>query len=210
MGGFLPKTEEGIKQMKIKELKNGRLAMLAVSGAMTQGVLFNQHHFPFQPLNALPGQLVVKNEQGTTFSLKDGYREEFAQGLVGAEYGGWGRHEYDPLDLAARWPEHLPWYREAELKHGRVAMLAWLGLVVPDFVRIPLSDFEAADLDFVNTHNKLIYSLGFGKGFLPKTEEGIVQMKIKELKNGRLAMLAVSGAMTQGVLFNVHHFPFQP
>merc|ERR1712060_93834 len=113
--GFLPKTEEGIVQMKIKELKNGRLAMLAVSGAMTQGVLFNQHHFPFQPLNALPGQLEVKNEQGTTFSLKDGYREQFAQGLVGAEYGGWGRHEY----------------REAELKHGRVAMLAWLGLIVP-------------------------------------------------------------------------------
>merc|ERR1711972_677749 len=72
--GFLPKTEEGITQMKIKELKNGRLAMLAVSGALTQGILFNQHHFPFQPLNAshprttmhaLPGQLVVKNEQGT-------------------------------------------------------------------------------------------------------------------------------------------------
>merc|ERR1711920_378603 len=63
--GFLPKTEEGIKLMKTKELKNGRLAMLAFSGAITQGMLFNVHHFPFQPLNAVPGQLVVKNEQGT-------------------------------------------------------------------------------------------------------------------------------------------------
>merc|ERR1712127_675151 len=52
--------------------------------------------------------------------------------------------------------------------------------------------------------------LEFGKGFLPKTEEGMTQMKMKELKNGRLAMLAVSGALTQGVLFNEHHFPFQP
>merc|ERR1712151_799293 len=111
------------------------------------------------------------------------------------------------------------------------AMMGMLGLVVPDFIRIPLPDFEAADLDFVNAHNRLIYGLGtgpmwwllvffaipeslrirelgldfskltlenagdlnFGKGFLPKNEEGALQMKIKELKNGRLAMLAVSG-----------------
>merc|ERR1712108_37372 len=159
-----------------------------------------------------------------------------------------GDHQYDPLQLAARWPEHLPWFREAELKHGRVCMLAWLGLIVPDFVRIPMSDFESPDLDMVTAHNKLIYGLGsgpmwwlltfcgiieslrfrqlglafekltlenagdlgFGKGFLPKTEEGIKQMKVKELKNGRLAMLAFSGAVTQGVLFDAHHFPFQP
>merc|ERR1711920_22958 len=150
------------------------------------------------------------------------------------------------LEISSRYPDYLPWYREAELKHGRVAMLAMVGLVVPDFIRIPLPDFQAEDLDFVNAHNKLIYGLGsgpmwwllvfcaipeslrfkelgldfskltlenagdlnFGKGFLPKTEEGIVQMKIKELKNGRLSMLAFSGAITQGVIFNVHHFPF--
>mmetsp|Transcript_99561 Transcript_99561/g.257465 ORF Transcript_99561/g.257465 Transcript_99561/m.257465 type:complete len:265 (-) Transcript_99561:145-939(-) len=171
---------------------------------------------------------------------------DFAGGLVGSEYHGWGEYKWDPLEISKKYPDHLPWYREAELKHGRVAMLAMLGLVVPDFVRIPGSDFEAADLDFVNAHNKLIYGpgqgpmwwllvfcgvieslrfkdlgldfgkltlenagdLNFGKGFLPKTEEGVVQMKIKELKNGRLAMLAVSGCLTQGVVFNAHHFPF--
>jgi len=171
---------------------------------------------------------------------------KFAGGIVGSEYHGWGKYEWDPLQISSKYPQHLPWYREAELKHGRVAMLAFVGLVVPDFVRIPLPDFEDASLDFVNAHNKLIYGLGqgpmwwllvfcgiieslrfrelgldfgkltlenagdlnFGKGFLPKTEEGQVQMKIKELKNGRLAMLAVSGALTQGVVFNNHHIPF--
>merc|ERR1719378_1882564 len=172
----------------------------------------------------------------------------FASGLVGSEYHGWGRYEYDPLNFSVNYPEHVPWYREGELKHGRVAMLAMVGLVVPDFVRIPIPDLESPEINAINAHSKLIYGLGtgpmwwllifcgvvesirfkqfglafekltlenagdldFGKGFLPKTKEGITQMKIKELKNGRLAMLAVSGALTQSMLFNQHHFPFQP
>merc|ERR1712137_1313532 len=161
--------------------------------------------------------------------------------MGGSEYAGWGTYHFDPLEISENYPELLPWFREAELKHGRVAMLAFLGCIAPDVVRLPLSDFEG-DLNLVNAHNKLIYGLGtgpmwwllvfcgiieslrfqqlglgfekltlenagdvgFGKGFLPKTEEGIKQMKVKELKNGRLAMLAFGGAITQGTLWNVH------
>jgi hypothetical protein len=164
----------------------------------------------------------------------------FANGMVGSEYAGFGSYQFDPANLAERWPEHLPWYREAELKHGRVAMLAFLGLIVPDSVRLDPS------LDFVNAHKKLIgpglgegpmwwllifcsvvesfrfrqIGLGFEKItvqnagdlglklFAPSTKEGMVQMQVRELKNGRLAMLAVSGILTQGVAWNVHHFPF--
>lgn len=45
--GFLAgKSEEDINEMKLKELKNGRLAMLAFSGVVTQAVL-TQGPFPY-------------------------------------------------------------------------------------------------------------------------------------------------------------------
>merc|ERR1719162_1625396 len=170
----------------------------------------------------------------------------FAGGIVGSEYHGWGEYKWDPLQLSSRYSEHLPWYRESELKHGRVAMLAYVGLVVPDMVRLPIAPLDNPDLDFVNAH-KMLIGPGLGEGpmwnllivagilesirfsqlglafeklsienagdlgiklFAPTTPEGMEQMRIKELKNGRLAMLAVSGALTQGVVWNAHHFPF--
>jgi len=65
---------------------------------------------------------------------------KFAQGLVGAD-GAWGRYEYDPAGFSKN-TELVPYFREAELKHGRIAMLAWTGLVVPDFVRLPGEKFS--------------------------------------------------------------------
>jgi len=39
-----------------------------------------------------------------------------------------------------------------------------------------------------------------GKNFLPKDEDKANEMKLKELENGRLAMLAFSGIVTQAAL----------
>ncbi|CAE8678609.1 unnamed protein product [Polarella glacialis] len=170
----------------------------------------------------------------------------FAGGLAGSKNHGFGEYQWDPVGIAGRYPQHLPWYREAELKHGRVAMLAFAGLLAPDAVRLPFDVLQNTDLDFVNAHNKLIgpglgegpmwwlllgcgvlesvrfkqMGLGFEKltlenagdfglkSFAPKTAEGYEIMQTKELKNGRLAMMAVSGIMTQGVLWESHHFPW--
>merc|ERR1712186_48488 len=43
---LLPKDEEGQKAMRLKELKNGRLAMIAFGGAITQAAL-TRHPFPW-------------------------------------------------------------------------------------------------------------------------------------------------------------------
>merc|ERR1711870_76667 len=121
------------------------------------------------------------------------------------------------------------------------AMLAWLGLVVPDFVRIPGDrySFEAIPVT-IDAHDALNGAVGvnfqvlfwigivefccakkvfewnsievagdygFGVQFLPKDEEGQRKMRLAELKNGRLAMIAFSGAITQAALTR-HPFPW--
>jgi hypothetical protein len=74
---------------------------------------------------------------------------EFANGLAGA--AGPELKNFDPLRFAEKSPEWVPWFREAELKHGRVCMLATLGWIGADFVKLPgdihqVSSFAAHDV----------------------------------------------------------------
>uniref|UniRef100_UPI002FE4FAB5 Chlorophyll a-chlorophyll c-peridinin-protein-complex I-4, acpPCI-4 n=1 Tax=Amphidinium carterae TaxID=2961 RepID=UPI002FE4FAB5 len=167
----------------------------------------------------------------------------FAGGLTGSDYGGFGgKYEWDPVGFSTRWPEHLAWYREAELKHGRIAMLAFAGLLAPDLFRLPWAEFQDSSLDFANAHDKFVAGFGpmwwgfiacggieyqrfrkLGLGMegltlenagnlgwfdLPKNSEERLFYETAELKNGRLAMLAVSGIFTAGIFWDQHHFPF--
>jgi light-harvesting complex I chlorophyll a/b binding protein 1 len=131
----------------------------------------------------------------------------------------------------------MDFLREAEIKHGRICMLAWAGFVAVDlgFRIYPLPE-AYDDLTSVTAHDVLVkqgamgqlllwFSLaevvssvaviqmlqGSGRkpgyfgfdpvGFLKdKSEEQKREMELKEIKNGRLAMLAFSGVVTQAVL----------
>merc|ERR1719201_3274047 len=60
---------------------------------------------------------------------------------------------FDPMGLST--PQNIKWMREAELKHGRICMLAWIGWVAVDLgVKFPgakyasLSSFKAATVEF--------------------------------------------------------------
>jgi hypothetical protein len=72
----------------------------------------------------------------------------FAGGLPGAD--GPEMRMFDPLKFSEKSPEWVPWFREAELKHGRICMLATAGYIFADSVKLPgaiheVSSFAAHD-----------------------------------------------------------------
>lgn len=175
----------------------------------------------------------------------------FANGLVGGEgpepmpFSTAGTSvDFDPAGFAERAPEWLPWFREAELKHGRAAMLATVGFVAPEFFRIPGEQFSFESIPHViDAHDKLPDSMsqiflwisliescslpalaGLGNekfdrapgdfsfdplGLFPIDEEKQKTMQLAELKNGRLAMIAIGG-MVAGAAVTGNGFPYLP
>jgi len=150
------------------------------------------------------------------------------------------------------WPEPagrtkistIDWMREAEVKHGRISMLAVLGWVAVDFgARFPgapeaytsIPNSLAAHklavengsmgvllllvsiLEFAN--GAAIFDQAKGSGRQPgdfsfdplgfgKDAKARERYATSEIKNGRLAMLAFSGIVTQAALFPDKTFPY--
>ena len=131
---------------------------------------------------------------------------------------------FDPLGFSAKYP--LNWLREAELKHGRVAMLATLGTIVQEFVQLPFpatsnpvateaffqvpagglwqifvfcgviehfsNDFKMSG-ETMFSNGRKPGALGFDPLGFGKNPAALARYELAELKNGRLAMLAISG-----------------
>jgi len=134
---------------------------------------------------------------------------------------------FDPLGFTEILP--LEWLREAEIKHCRVCMLAFVGFLFTDFYTLPGYEFttlEAHDacvangamsqlllwiglLEFISaiSIDQMLRGSGREPGDYGFDPLGMIsdpakkeQMQMKELANGRLAMFAVGGAITQAVL----------
>jgi len=135
---------------------------------------------------------------------------------------------FDPLDLASKYD--VNWLREAELKHGRICMLAFLGWITVDAgITFPQEQFvgikslAAHDAAVANGSMwSLLLLIGAAeflhlKQILPLLDAdwgdkvpgdfGLDPLKLDspkrreiELKNGRAAMIAFSGLVTQCAL----------
>eukprot|EP00442_Polarella_glacialis_P054550 CAMPEP_0115156552 /NCGR_PEP_ID=MMETSP0227-20121206/68512_1 /TAXON_ID=89957 /ORGANISM="Polarella glacialis, Strain CCMP 1383" /LENGTH=339 /DNA_ID=CAMNT_0002567749 /DNA_START=27 /DNA_END=1046 /DNA_ORIENTATION=- len=69
------------------------------------------------------------------FSQTDVQKKKvFAGGLTGGQspFGSFD-FNFDPLELTTKFPAAIPWFRESEVKHGRIAMLAFVGLLGEEF-----------------------------------------------------------------------------
>jgi len=129
---------------------------------------------------------------------------KYLDGTMAGDYG------FDPLRLGAN-PETLPYLQEAELMNGRWAMAAVTGIAFTDAVGLP-KWWEAGAADYGIDFNTLVgvqvvamavLEAARIRGFQRTGESGVLNSfpfdpagldapdkRVKEIKNGRLAMLA--------------------
>lgn len=148
---------------------------------------------------------------------------------------------FDPFRFSDFVP--MDFLREAELKHGRICMMAVVGFSAVDLgLRVYPIPEGYEGLTTLTAHDALVKQGAMGQMLLwisiaeiisslavtemlngsgrepgdfsldlgilkGRSKEYVDDMKLKELTNGRLAMLAFSGMVTQAVLYD-SHFPF--
>jgi len=120
-----------INRLRSVELKHGRVCMLAALGYVVQEVYSwpnTEGYFDGSNPIATPASVPV-------FGL---LQIVLVLGLIESQTGNeWQRGEpgdlgFDPLGFAKNGVN--PAYAEAELKHGRLAMIGWLGFVTQSLV----------------------------------------------------------------------------
>ena len=91
---------------------------------------------------------------------------------------------FDPLWVSSMLPDKgwLPWLREAEIKHGRVAMLAATGMIVQDIAVIPGFDKEFSGAAMMKLHNLAVQQV-ISFGLWPPSHPRVMERNAGTLTN---------------------------
>mmetsp|Transcript_53630 Transcript_53630/g.157884 ORF Transcript_53630/g.157884 Transcript_53630/m.157884 type:complete len:396 (-) Transcript_53630:208-1395(-) len=130
LGILGPVKDPAVRQRKLNaEIANGRLAMMAITGMMFQnGYLGSTGPEMWFPSSAFEKELGVQAPVGYFDPLgltKDGDAKKFAR------------------------------FRASEIKHGRVAMIATIGYIVPEYYKFPGVISTSSGLKFADIPNGL-------------------------------------------------------
>merc|ERR1719199_1941109 len=111
---------------------------------------------------------------------------------------------FDPLGFSDYYD--INWLKEAEIKHGRICMLAAVGMFHPEFAKFPqFATFSNNPLEAFS-YEKCFYgqpgdgNLGFDPLGMSKNPASLAYYKNAEVKNGRLAMIGFSGMLHHALI----------
>merc|ERR1719436_2365776 len=226
-------------EMRNKELNNGRMAMMSVLGIFAAEVMTGKDAMQQFGLSAI-NQRVASSSTASTFAGLSSTRssakvarhffaspkiEEVAPpppfdpaGQVGA-LAPLGY--FDPMGYCKVGDEEgFRNFRAAELKHGRVAMMASVGAVAQHFVKFPIFEDVKGTFGAGFSPEGIMYSfpllmligvIEFTWVEGPEKEPGnfgdplsldmyTTEMRNKELNNGRMAMMSVLGIFAAEVM----------
>jgi len=174
--------DEELERRQTVERNNGRLAMVAIMGLMVQDGMFGNPikslatngfwgppvDFFIQDIPMCDGGSYCALRPSSSRVARTALRAEPAKMSEAVPYlaypeplDGWvgGEKGFDPLGVTDALPVYM--VREAELKHGRVCMLATVGWIATDLgARFPGEVFQ--NVSTVGAHDKMVQSGIFG------------------------------------------------
>jgi len=221
--GPLPDAEERKRKLNA-ELANGRLAMMAIIGMFFQDGLTGS---PWGDWASYEGSPLRAQESEDVQIMPDpGFIDMTKQYGVCAPAGKAGVMIWDPAGLARNIDsDTFRQYRAAELKHGRICMVALIGLLVQHWFKLPRFEGHPSGIGAAMTGEQSGAALGlvlmiagiiefnssdegrepgdYGDpfdlipvaDFDPQQPDEIALWKNRELNHGRLAMVGFLGSV---------------